>query len=284
MLPLRQRHPEDEIDELRERLEQAETDLIKMRADSTSAADKLMELFSKPKNEPPKYPLVRLSGFMQVDDGLFSRSPQSQATLGNIQDGIGFRRARLQAIGSLTEFTRYSIEFDFAIAGRPSFVDVWEQANLPFFGTIRIGQFRQPTTMDALTSIRHLDFLERNAVFQALDPFRRVGIMAYRVSDDEMTTLAYSAYATGFTFWNGASNVYQTMGDTRNGTQITDHGGIAAAIAARTCSTTTSPPRDVIYCTSVRATTSASLVAGEPRVSMPERLKPELFRNSSSAM
>jgi phosphate-selective porin OprO and OprP len=225
--------PEDEIDELRERLEQAETDLIKMRADSTSAADKLMELFSKPKSEPPKYPLVRLSGFMQVDDGLFSQSPQSEATLGNIQDGIGFRRARLQAIGSLTEFTRYSIEFDFAIAGRPSFVDVWgEQANLPFFGTIRIGQFRQPTTMDALTSIRHLDFLERNAVFQALDPFRRVGIMAYRVSDDEMTTLAYSAYATGFTFWNGASNVYGTMGDTRNGTQITDHGGIAAAIRA----------------------------------------------------
>ena len=183
-----------------------------------------------------KYPLVRLSGFAQLDDAVNSESPNARATLGDVFDGIGFRRARLQALGSLAEFTRFSMEFDFAIAGRPSFVDVWgEQSNLPFFDTVRIGQFRQPTTMDALTSVRHLDFLERNAGFQALDPFRRVGIMAYRVSDDEMSTLAYSAYATGFTFWNNVTNTsqYQTLGgDTRFATQIGDSGGISTAIRA----------------------------------------------------
>lgn len=221
---------DDEIEELRERLEATENQLLEMANQNKSAAEKLLELLNK-KPAGPDFPLIRLSGFFQLDDGLFSQSNESQAVLGDIQDGLGFRRARLQALGALTEFTRYSIEFDFAVVGRPSFMDVWgEQSNIPFFSTIRIGHFRQPTTMDGLTSIRHLEFLERNAAFQAMDPFRRTGIMAYRVSDDEMSTLAYSVYGTGFTFFGGTQTVYGTIGDTRGGTTITDAGGVSFAI------------------------------------------------------
>ncbi len=220
---------DDEIEELRERLAATEDQLLKMSEQNKSAADKLLELLNK-KPAGPDLPLIRLSGFFQVEDGLFSQTNESQAVLGDIQDGVGFRRARIQALGAVTEFTRYSVEFDFAVVGRPSFMDVWgEQANIPFFSTIRIGHFRQPTTMDALTSIRHLEFLERNAAFQAMDPFRRTGIMAYRVSDDEMSTLAYSVYGTGFTFFGGTSTIYGTIGDTRGGTTITDAGGVSFA-------------------------------------------------------
>jgi len=100
----------------------------------------------------------------------------------------------------------YTIEVDFAQAGRPSLLDVWGEIDeIPWFGTIRIGQFRQPGLMDSWTSVRHLDFLERSAAFQAVDPFRRVGIMAYAMSEDERTSWAYSVYATGLTYWNGVS-------------------------------------------------------------------------------
>jgi len=192
-------------------------------------AEQRLEAISGGK-EKDVLPLIRLSGFMQLDQGLFSQSATSKADLGDIQDGFGFRRTRLQALGMLTDFTGYTIEMDFGIGGRPSFSDVWgEQNELPFFGTIRIGQFRQPTSMDGWTSIRHLEFLERSAPFQALDPFRRVGIMAYAMSDDELTSWAYSIYGTGFTFWNGASTNYGTLGDSRFGTQIGDSGGISAA-------------------------------------------------------
>jgi phosphate-selective porin OprO/OprP len=110
-------------------------------------------------------------------------------------------------------------------------MDVWgEQTRLPFFGAIRIGHFRQPTTMDGLTSVRHLEFLERSAPFWSFDPFRRTGIMAYRIAEDEMATLAYSMYATGFTFFNGLSTSYATLGDTRHGTEIGDSGGVSFAI------------------------------------------------------
>ena len=88
-------------------------------------------------------PLIRMSGFFQVDDGLFSHSPSSQAYYGDIQDGVGFRRARLSAVGKLTEFTNFSIEFDFAQIGRPSFFIWGEQEQIPILGTVRIGQFRR---------------------------------------------------------------------------------------------------------------------------------------------
>jgi len=179
-------------------------------------------------------PIVRLSGFFQLDDGLFSQNSFSRDRIGDAYDGVSFRRTRLQAIGKLTEFTNFSIEMDFAFAGRPSFMDVWgEQTEVPFFGTIRVGQFRQPGTMDSWTSIRHLEFLERSAAFNATDPFRRVGIMAYAMSDDELTQWAYSVYATGLTFASAPGvTAYSTIGDNRNGAQIGDSGGISFASRA----------------------------------------------------
>lgn len=167
----------------------------------------------------PSFPSVRLSGFFHLDSGVVTQSPNNRNTLGDIQDGTGFRRARLQAVGSVAEFTNYSLEMDFATAGRPSFMDVWgEQTHVPLLGNIRIGQYRQPFSMDALTSIRQLDFLERSLPFQAFVPFRRVGVMAYDKSENEMTTWAYGVYRTG-----GFNNA--PLGDSRFATDIGDNGG-----------------------------------------------------------
>ena len=173
------------------------------------------------------YPLIRLSGFFQLDDGLYSQTAASRGRYGDMQDGVSFRRTRLQAIGELSEFTAYTIEFDFAQAGRPSLLDVWgEISELPYLGTLRIGQFRQPGLMDSWTSVRHLDFLERSAAFQAVDPFRRVGIMAYAKAEDERTQWAASVYATGLTFYNNGP-IYRTFGDNRYGAQLSESGGVS---------------------------------------------------------
>ena len=174
------------------------------------------------------YPITRLSGFFQLDDGLYSQSQASRGRYGDMQDGVSFRRARLQAIGEVNEFTAYTIEFDFAQAGRPSFFDVWGEIDeIPWLGTVRIGQFRQPGLMDSWTSVRHLDFLERSAA-AAVDPFRRIGIMSYSMTEDERTAWAASVYATGLTFFDGVNN-YRTFGDNRGGAQIGDNGGVSFA-------------------------------------------------------
>src|SRR5262249_42661913 len=142
----------------------------------------------------------------QLDYVGFDQSANSRATVGDIQDGVGFRRTRLAAAGNLTEQTKYWLEMDFAAAGRPSFMDVWgEQSDLPFIGNLRIGQFREPITLDGAVNVRHLEFMEYSSSFFAFDPFRRVGIGAWSLSEDERTFINYSVYGTGATFYNGTN-------------------------------------------------------------------------------
>lgn len=222
-----------------QRLQAAEAELAALREQMVPRDQRLASLEDAAKKAEAAavvpLPLIRLSGFFQYDTGWFSQDINSKDVLGNIQNGTGFRRTRLQGLGQLTEFTTFSIEMDFAFPGRPSFMDVWgEQANLPIVGHARIGQYRQPVTMDSWTNIKHLEFLERSAPFIAMDPFRRVGIMGWDNSDDERTMWAYSLFGTGFTFWNGGSSqVYSTEGnDNRFGTQLGDSGGISFATRA----------------------------------------------------
>jgi phosphate-selective porin OprO/OprP len=199
---------------------------------SKGVEDRIRDLESSAKALSAKLPLVRLSGFMQVDNVDYTQDAASQTTYGTMQDGTGFRRARLQALGKVTDFTNFSIEMDFASAGRPSFLDVWgEQQNLGWLGTIRVGQFRQPTTMDSWTSVRHLEFLERSNAFQAMDPFRRVGIMSYNITESQRTTWAASVYRTGFTFLNPTTGVEnsQTLSDDRFATFVGNSGGWSTA-------------------------------------------------------
>lgn len=167
----------------------------------------------------PFKPEVFLGGFLQTDTAWFSQDATNRANLGDIQDGTDFRRARLMAYGRASEQVNFTIEMDFAQAGRPSFQDVWgEITDVPFFGTVRIGQYRQPLSMDSITSIRHMWFLERSLPFQAFDPFRRVGTMAYSGSQDQNWSWAYGVFRTG-----GFINL--PLGDSRFGQDLGDKGG-----------------------------------------------------------
>lgn len=141
-----------------------------------------------------QYPTVRLSGFFQADGGLFAQSSANRAAVGDIQDEADFRRARLQAIGDVWNNVGYSIEFDFAFPGRPSFMDVWmEIRDVIGGGNLRIGQYRQPIGMDGLTNVKELTFIERALPF-ALLPFRQIGAMWHTTGPDDASTFALSLF------------------------------------------------------------------------------------------
>ncbi|HAN97382.1 MAG TPA: porin [Planctomycetaceae bacterium] len=144
---------------------------------------------------PPTFPTVTLTGFFHADAVWLAQDTASLATFGDIPDFADFRRARLAAKGKVAENFGYMTEFDFAFPGRPTFMDVWgEFLEVPTLGTIRIGQFRQPLSMDAMTSVKDLTFLERNSSFAAFLPFRQIGIQAYDTFADEHGTWAVSGY------------------------------------------------------------------------------------------
>jgi phosphate-selective porin OprO/OprP len=137
-------------------------------------------------------------------------------TLGDIEDGLAFRRIRIAATGKVTERTSYIVEFDFA-QDQPRIVDVWMQFAETPIGKIRIGRYRQPFGMSEPTSIRELPFLERPLTF-ALAPFRQTGIMLFDTAFDERMTWAVS----GYRFLSDAfGNVYADTGGYGMATRLT---------------------------------------------------------------
>lgn len=186
--------------------------LVPGRARSTDIAP--------PSATPPTatFPKIKLTGFFQLDAGFFNQDAASLQNFaypgfpdppvnssGNIQDDTGFRRARLAAVGDVSENVSYMIEMDFAFPGRPSFMDVWLDVHeVPLFGNVRVGQWRQPFGMDNLTSVRELTFLERGLNF-AFTPFRQTGVGFHDNNAEQSATWAGSVFAYPVDQWGGRS-------------------------------------------------------------------------------
>lgn len=146
----------------------------------------------------PKYPNVVINGVFQADLGFFDQSPNNRATFGDIQDGADFRRFRLSAKGSVIENVNYMVQVDFGFFGRPTFTDVWmEVTHVPVLGFVRVGQWKQPYSLETVTSFRYQTFMERSVLFQTFEAFRHIGIGTYNYAEDEMTTWAASVFKTG---------------------------------------------------------------------------------------
>lgn len=146
-----------------------------------------------PVRQETQYPTVRITGVFQIDAVYNIQSARNRATVGDVNSALDFPRARVAAVGNLSENIAYNLEFDFA-ASQPRFIDNWVTfGQVPGVGNIRIGRFRQPFGMTELTSIRDLPFLERPTPF-ALSPFRQTGIMAFDAVANDRVTYAVSGY------------------------------------------------------------------------------------------
>lgn len=142
----------------------------------------------------PPFPKIKLTGFFHADAGYFAQDAASTATFGDIQDVAGFRRARLAAVGDVADNLSYMLEMDFAFPGRPSFMDLWlDIHDVWLLGNVRVGQFRQPFGMSALTSVRELMFIER-PLMQAFVPFRQIGVNFHDTNADQTITWSFSGF------------------------------------------------------------------------------------------
>ena len=143
-------------------------------------------------DEAKSFPTVRVTGFFQLDSAWFTQDATNLETLGDIDDGLGFRRARFAATGDVAQDISYVFEFDIA-QSQARFVDVWLQASKTRLGNVRIGRFRQQFGMSEQTSIRDLPFLERPVIFTQ-SPFRQTGVMLFDTLPDEQGTWAIAGY------------------------------------------------------------------------------------------
>jgi phosphate-selective porin OprO/OprP len=142
-------------------------------------------------------PTARFTAQLQADSLHFAQDTANRITVGDLQDGAVFRRARIGWLGEYM-LTEYRIEFDFALAGRPTFLDVWAGLKeVPFLGRIRVGHFFEPFSLERYTPNRFMTFMERSLIDQAFAPARNLGLLVLNHSEREDFTWAVGVFRTG---------------------------------------------------------------------------------------
>ncbi len=143
-------------------------------ADLEGALKKIQDAEAAAKRRAAGRPSASLRGRMHLDTALFS------GDLVNADNGTKFRRTRLGAGGGMFDVFKWQIEMDFAgTAGdlqQTAFKDVFlEMTDLPLLQTIKIGHFKEPASLEELTSSNHITMQERS-VLNCFIPARNLGV------------------------------------------------------------------------------------------------------------
>jgi len=100
--------------------------------------------------------------------------------------GSEFRRVRLYSSGKMYGTVKYKIQLDFS-GGEISFKDVWIELNrLPIQGNLRVGHFKEPLRLEALTSSKYITFMERGLPI-AMSPERNTGAMYHTTIGEKLS-------------------------------------------------------------------------------------------------
>ncbi|MFQ5965263.1 MAG: OprO/OprP family phosphate-selective porin [Candidatus Scalinduaceae bacterium] len=143
---------------------------------------------------------LKLGGRIMNDWGWFTEDKDILESIGNQVDGTEFRRARLYIAGEIYENIAFKAQYDFASGGRPDFKDVYlALRKIPVVGNFRVGHFKEPFSLEELTSSKYITFMERslNNVFA---PARNTGFMLHNHALDKRMTWATGVFrnANGF--------------------------------------------------------------------------------------
>lgn len=167
----------------------AEGGQVEVGAEESSAASIRGQL------DPNKL-TFQLRGRIEADAIFPHQSARDKLIIGDLQDAVGFRRARLGAEGKVGEQVHWIAEFDFA-GGIVGFRDVYVAVDkLPIVGEVRIGNFREPFSLEGQTSSNYFTFMERSTS-NALDPARHWGVGIFNYLPNERATFAAGAFRSG---------------------------------------------------------------------------------------
>ncbi len=130
---------------------------------------------------------------------------RKEAVFVDLEDGTEFRRARIYLSGEVYDNVEFRAEYDFA-DGSSQFRDVYVGlTDLPYVGSVRAGHFREPFSMDQLTSSNSTTFMERSLA-DIFAPARNTGVMVRRGFLDDRITLASGIFRDTDDFGRGSAD------------------------------------------------------------------------------
>ena len=138
---------------------------------------------------------LKLSGRVQADIGWFDVDNNLESVFGSPSPSSGteFRRARLAIEGTIYDEFGFKAQYDFA-EGDSDFKDVWMSANkVPVIGQLKVGHFKEPFSLDELTSSKYIMFMER-ALPNVFAPGRNFGVQASDALMDDRLTYAVGVF------------------------------------------------------------------------------------------
>ncbi|MEJ2649658.1 MAG: porin [Sedimentisphaerales bacterium] len=147
---------------------------------------------------------LKMGGRFMQDWFWSSESDGIKSMFGEQEDGTETRRARLYTSGSIYDNVKFKLQFDFE-GGSANLKDAYlALTDLPF-GTIYVGHFKEPFSLEELTSSKYTTFLER-ALPNTFAPSRNSGIMLHRVASNERMTGAIGLFRDVDNYGEGVGN------------------------------------------------------------------------------
>lgn len=145
---------------------------------------------------------LKIGGRIQNDWAWLAEDGDVKAAIGDQEDGTEFRRARLYLSGEIYKNTFFKTQFDFA-GGDVDFKDVYlGYKGIPGIGHIKVGHFKEPFSLEELTSSNYITFMERSLP-NVFSPGRNTGISIYNTEFDERLTWAAGVFRDTDDFGNG---------------------------------------------------------------------------------
>jgi phosphate-selective porin OprO/OprP len=159
---------------------------------------------------------MKIGGRIQSDWSWFQHTSGAEEDFATqIEAGEEFRRARLHVGGTIYGNIDFMAEYDFA-NGNVTPRDVNISLKGTPVGTLTVGNFKEPTSTEQLTSDLFIPFMERSSADDAFSPSYRVGFMVSNAFLQDRATyqlaMTRNSNANGDSVGNETSGEYNFAG------------------------------------------------------------------------
>ncbi len=126
------------------------------------------------------------SGYIGVDGDLKRAFPDLKGY------DADFRQLRLSATGTIYDVAKFKFEID--LARLTEIKDIWVGLKIPYVGDLKLGHFKEPFSLEELTSSTYITFMERALPTMSIAPGRDVGMMCSDTGLNRRMTWALGAF------------------------------------------------------------------------------------------
>lgn len=164
---------------------------------------------------PDKRVSLKIGGRIQADWMWISEDQSVKDAIGDQTSGSEFRRTRLYMSGDLYGNLSFKSQFDFA-GGSTALKDVFVAfKSIPGFGNVKVGHYKEPYSLEELTSSNYMTFVERSLA-NVFSYSRNVGLTVYNSQLDQRLTWAAGVFRDtdngGTSLGNGVGGTFRLTG------------------------------------------------------------------------